>query len=77
MSIEKSRIIEDTLDSLKRKISELHLRILSGEMTEEELVEAQNKMASLRKGAETALEKAIQEREFHQVSTALRLGKAT
>lgn len=44
----KERVVESLSDLLKAKISEIHLKMISGTMNEKELNEARTKLADLR-----------------------------
>lgn len=51
----KSQVVQNMSDDVKRKISEIHLRIRSGELSEAELEEARKELASMKRVLETKM----------------------
>lgn len=55
---DRSAEVRDLSDDLKRKISEVHLRIRTGELTSEELANAKKELCLMRERLETRLVRA-------------------
>ena len=51
----KSQVVQDLADDVKRKISEIHLKIRSGDLSDAELEEAKKELATIKKTLETKM----------------------
>jgi CHASE3 domain sensor protein len=61
----RGNILNLAMDELRRRISEVHLKIVSGDLSEDELAEATRLLADLREAAQKRMDEAIAEKRAY------------